>query len=148
MADSKMITGAEAQLRKARSAAERCFASGPKKRSTRSRSSDSNCFEQGRTKEAEAIFQGLIALNSRLYHGYAGMGALALVAQSSTNGGTWLSEAAERNPNDPPSAQIWAKRCCGWADSTRQPPSLTKHSRSTPTRKTREPTAHGLSCPR
>lgn len=58
-------------------------------------------FEQGRGMEAQAIFQGLIALDHRMYQGYAGMGALAMVEQKLDEASRWLTEAVQRNPNDP-----------------------------------------------
>jgi tetratricopeptide (TPR) repeat protein len=58
-------------------------------------------YEQGRTAEAQAIFQGLIALDRRMYQGYAGMGALALAEQKLEQAADWLMQAVERNANDP-----------------------------------------------
>ena len=58
-------------------------------------------YEQGRNIEAHAIFEGLIALDDRLYHGYAGLGAMALAEQKLDEAATWLSQALERNGNDP-----------------------------------------------
>lgn len=58
-------------------------------------------YQQGRNREADAIFDGLIALNSRMYQGYAGKGALALAEERLEEALNWLSQAAERNTNDP-----------------------------------------------
>jgi tetratricopeptide (TPR) repeat protein len=58
-------------------------------------------YEQGRTVEAQTIFQGLIALDRRMYQGYAGMGALALAEQNLEQAADWLTQAVERNANDP-----------------------------------------------
>jgi Flp pilus assembly protein TadD len=58
-------------------------------------------FEQGREKDAETIFSGLAALDSRRHTGFAGMGALALVEQKIGDAVKWLRDAVERNPNDP-----------------------------------------------
>ena len=58
-------------------------------------------FEQGRNKEAETIFQGLIAIDKSQYQGYAGMGALALAEKKLDEAAAWLSQALERNGKDP-----------------------------------------------
>ncbi len=58
-------------------------------------------YEQGRTAEAQTIFQGLIVLDRRMYQGYAGMGAVALAEQKLEQAAEWLAQAVERNPNDP-----------------------------------------------
>ena len=58
-------------------------------------------YLQGRTSDADAIFSGLIALNDRMYQGYAGKGALALAEERLEEALGWLSQAAERNSNDP-----------------------------------------------
>jgi tetratricopeptide (TPR) repeat protein len=58
-------------------------------------------YQQGRNQEAEAIFDGLIALNGPMYQGYAGKGALALAEQRLEEALEWLSQAAERNTDDP-----------------------------------------------
>jgi tetratricopeptide (TPR) repeat protein len=58
-------------------------------------------YAQGRSRDADAIFGGLIALNDSLYRGYAGKGALALAEQRLEEALEWLAGAAERNPNDP-----------------------------------------------
>ena len=58
-------------------------------------------YLQGRTRDADAIFSGLIALNDRMYQGYAGKGALALAEERLEEALGWLNQAAERNSNDP-----------------------------------------------
>ena len=58
-------------------------------------------YEQGRNVEAQAIFHGLIALDRKMYQGYAGMGALALAEQKLEEAADWLTKAVERNSNDP-----------------------------------------------
>jgi tetratricopeptide (TPR) repeat protein len=58
-------------------------------------------YQQGRNAEAETIFKGLIALDKRLYQGFAGMGALALAERKLDEAAGWLGQAVERNPNDP-----------------------------------------------
>jgi Flp pilus assembly protein TadD len=58
-------------------------------------------YEQGRVVDAESIFNGLIALDSHVYYGYAGLGALALVREKLDDASRWLSRAAELNPLDP-----------------------------------------------
>ncbi len=58
-------------------------------------------YEQGRTVEAQTIFQGLIALDRRMYQGFAGMGAVALAEQKLEQAAEWLMQAVERNTNDP-----------------------------------------------
>ena len=58
-------------------------------------------YQQGRNREADTIFGGLIALNSRMYKGYAGKGALALAELRLDEALTWLKQALERNPDDP-----------------------------------------------
>jgi tetratricopeptide (TPR) repeat protein len=58
-------------------------------------------YQQGRYKEADAIFDGLIVLNRTMYRGYAGKGALALADERLEEALSWLSQAAERNTADP-----------------------------------------------
>jgi cytochrome c-type biogenesis protein CcmH/NrfG len=58
-------------------------------------------YEQGRSIEAQAIFQGLIALDHRMYQGYAGMGALAMAEEKLDEASQWLTKAVQRNPHDP-----------------------------------------------
>src|SRR5215471_20684930 len=58
-------------------------------------------YEQGKVADAEAIFNGLIALDSHVYYGYAGLGALALAEEKLDEASRWLTSAAELNPEDP-----------------------------------------------
>src|SRR5690349_18728885 len=58
-------------------------------------------YQQGRTEEARTIFDGLIALNEHLYHGYAGKGALALAEEKLDEAASWLTQALERDSGDP-----------------------------------------------
>ena len=58
-------------------------------------------YEQGKVTDAEAIFNGLIALDSQVYYGYAGLGALSLAEEKLDESVRWLTRAVELNPNDP-----------------------------------------------
>jgi tetratricopeptide (TPR) repeat protein len=58
-------------------------------------------YEQGKVADAESIFNGLIALDSHVYYGYAGLGALALADEKLDEASRWLTRAAELNPQDP-----------------------------------------------
>jgi tetratricopeptide (TPR) repeat protein len=58
-------------------------------------------YQQGRTEEAQKIFDGLIALDNNIYYGYAGRGAMALVDEKLDDAVRWLTRAAELNPSDP-----------------------------------------------
>ena len=58
-------------------------------------------YEQGKVADAELIFNGLIALDSHVYYGYAGLGALALAEEKLDEASRWLTRAAELNPQDP-----------------------------------------------
>lgn len=60
-----------------------------------------NLYEQGKNRDAETIFQGLISLDPKLYLGYAGMGALLLSEGKSEEGEPYLRKAADLNPTDP-----------------------------------------------
>jgi Flp pilus assembly protein TadD len=60
-----------------------------------------NLYEQGQNRNAESIFQGLIALDETSYYGYAGMGALALSEERLEEALTYLRKAAELEPKDP-----------------------------------------------
>jgi len=61
-----------------------------------------NLYEQGRTTEAQNLFDGLIQLADSFY-GYAGMGAIALSKEPPEldDAFGYLSKATEKNPNDP-----------------------------------------------
>jgi tetratricopeptide (TPR) repeat protein len=58
-------------------------------------------YEHGKVADAESIFNGLIALDSHVYYGYAGLGALALAEEKLDEASRWLTRAAELNPEDP-----------------------------------------------
>jgi tetratricopeptide (TPR) repeat protein len=58
-------------------------------------------YEQGKVGDAESIFNGLVALDSHVYYGYAGLGALALAEEKLEEASRWLTRAAELNPEDP-----------------------------------------------
>lgn len=57
-------------------------------------------YQQGRTAEANTIFEGLIVLAGNRHRGYAGKGALALAEEKLDEALGWLSQAAERNTSD------------------------------------------------
>src|SRR5581483_940901 len=57
-------------------------------------------YEQGKMSDAECIFNGLIALYSKLYYGYAGLGAMTLANEKLDDSVRWLTRAAELNAND------------------------------------------------
>jgi cytochrome c-type biogenesis protein CcmH/NrfG len=61
----------------------------------------SNLYEQGRSRDAATIFEGLIALDANNYYGYAGMGALALCEEKLDEALDYLQTAAHLNPDDP-----------------------------------------------
>jgi tetratricopeptide (TPR) repeat protein len=58
-------------------------------------------YQQGRTHEAQAIFEGLIAVNDQRYQGYAGKGAMALAEGMLEEAAGWLNQALDRNAADP-----------------------------------------------
>jgi tetratricopeptide (TPR) repeat protein len=58
-------------------------------------------YEQGKVDDAESIFNGLVALDSHVYYGYAGLGALSLAGEKLDEAIRWLTRAAELNPEDP-----------------------------------------------
>ncbi len=60
-----------------------------------------NLYEQGQNRNAESIFQGLIALDQTSFYGYAGMGALALSEERLDEALVYLRKAAELQPKDP-----------------------------------------------
>jgi Flp pilus assembly protein TadD len=57
-------------------------------------------YEQGRTAEAETIFEGLIALDATSYFGHAGLGALRLAEGKLDEAVGPLTKAAELNAKD------------------------------------------------
>ncbi len=62
-------------------------------------------YEQGKTHDAEAVFQGLTAFDPNLYFGYAGLGALALRDGRLDEAIRNLTRASELNPKD---ATVWS----------------------------------------
>src|SRR5947209_8503584 len=58
-------------------------------------------YEQGKMDDAEAIFNGLIALDEKIYYGHAGLGAMSLAQERLEEASRWLGRAAELNPSDP-----------------------------------------------
>ena len=60
-----------------------------------------NLYQQGKTRDAETLFRGLVALDSRQYYGWAGLGALALAEEKSEEAVNYLRRAIELKPNDP-----------------------------------------------
>jgi len=58
-------------------------------------------YEQGKINDAQSIFNGLIALDSQVYYGYAGLGAMALAEEKLEEAIRWLTRATELNPQDP-----------------------------------------------
>jgi tetratricopeptide (TPR) repeat protein len=62
-----------------------------------------NLHQQGRYKDAETLYRGLIAANNKVFYGYAGLGALALAKQPAdlATARENLTKAAELNPKDP-----------------------------------------------
>lgn len=59
-------------------------------------------FQQGRFKDAEALFHGVVALDNNAYVGYAGLGAIAMVMDPPDLNTAYekLSRAVDINPND------------------------------------------------
>jgi protein O-GlcNAc transferase len=55
----------------------------------------------GRTEDAESIFNGLVALDSHVYYGYAGLGAMALAEEKLDEAIRLLAQAARLNPGKP-----------------------------------------------
>lgn len=58
-------------------------------------------YEQGKARDAEVLFNGLISIDQGNYFGYAGLGALALGQEKLDEAVEYLSKAAEINPADP-----------------------------------------------
>jgi|ERR1700722_1695232 Flp pilus assembly protein TadD len=58
-------------------------------------------YEQGKTRDAETFFKGLIALDPDLYYGHAGLGAIALRDEKLDEAVHHLTRAAELKPDDP-----------------------------------------------
>lgn len=57
-------------------------------------------YEQGKMHDAESIFSGLIALDSKVYYGFAGLGAMKLAEEKLDESVRWLTRAAELNGSD------------------------------------------------
>ena len=62
-----------------------------------------NLYEQGKTKDAETVFTGLIALDGSYPLGYAGLGAVALSKEPPELDKAYenLKKAVELDPKDP-----------------------------------------------
>jgi len=62
-----------------------------------------NLYQQGKLKEAETLFRGLVATSDKSWYGYAGLGAVALAKQPAdlTTAQQNLEKAATLNPKDP-----------------------------------------------
>ena len=58
-------------------------------------------YQQGRYDDARTLFEGLVALDSASYFGFAGLGALALAQNNLDEAEENLRAAAERNGKDP-----------------------------------------------
>jgi len=61
----------------------------------------SNLYEQGRTRDAVTVFEGLVALDAKNYYGYAGLGAVALFEEKLDEALDYLQTAVRLNPEDP-----------------------------------------------
>jgi len=61
-----------------------------------------NLYQQGKLKEAETIFRGLVATDDKSYYGYAGLGAIQLAKNPPDlkKAQEYLSKAAQLNPED------------------------------------------------
>jgi Flp pilus assembly protein TadD len=61
-----------------------------------------NKYEQGRLEDAETMFRGVAALDTKSYFGYAGLGTIALAKRPPDleTAFTNLSKAAELKPDD------------------------------------------------
>jgi tetratricopeptide (TPR) repeat protein len=57
-------------------------------------------YEQGKVRDAEALFEGLIALDPNLYYGHAGLGAIALRDEKLDEAVGHLTRAAELKTDD------------------------------------------------
>jgi tetratricopeptide (TPR) repeat protein len=58
-------------------------------------------YEQGKTRDAETLFEGLIALDPNVYYGHAGLGAMALHDEKLDEAVEHLTRAAALKPADP-----------------------------------------------
>jgi Flp pilus assembly protein TadD len=61
----------------------------------------SRLYEQGKSRDAATLFEGLIALDPKCYYGYAGLGAIALREEKLDEAIDYLRHAATVNPKDP-----------------------------------------------
>lgn len=61
----------------------------------------SQCYEQGRYKDARSMFQAAVALDETSYFGHAGLGAVALVEDDLDGALASLHRAYELNTKDP-----------------------------------------------
>jgi Flp pilus assembly protein TadD len=61
----------------------------------------SQCYEQGRYKDARSMFQAAASLDDNSYLGHAGLGALALVEEDLDGALVSLRRAYELNAKDP-----------------------------------------------
>ena len=61
-----------------------------------------NLYQQGKLKEAETIFRGLVATDDKSYYGYAGLGTIQLAKNPPDlkKAQEYLSKAAQLNPED------------------------------------------------
>ena len=59
-------------------------------------------FQQGRFRDADVLFRGVVALDNKNYLGYAGLGAIAMATNPPDLNAahTNLSKAVQLNPND------------------------------------------------
>src|SRR5689334_15670894 len=62
-----------------------------------------NLYQQGKLKDAETLFRGLVATNDKSWYGYAGLGAVALAKHPADlkTAQENLEIAAKLNPKDP-----------------------------------------------
>jgi Flp pilus assembly protein TadD len=57
-------------------------------------------YEQGKIRDAETIFEGLIVMDPKLHYGHAGLGAMALRDEKLDEAVRHLGRATELNPQD------------------------------------------------
>ena len=58
-------------------------------------------YQQGKTRDAVGLFEGLVALEPKLYYGHAGLGAIALRQERLDDAVNHLTKAVDLNPSDP-----------------------------------------------
>ena len=61
----------------------------------------SQCYEQGRYKDARTMFQAAVALDDTSYFGHAGLGAVSLIEEDLDSALVSLQRAYELNTKDP-----------------------------------------------